>query len=128
MDYFGKKCFTNADVEKWQYNRPRMGTLEDALDFDKKTINQLLNRGDEAAKCAIGRIVDAIFFEYAESNRVNNDFYKFAETFYGEKKFNACMKAWLTSVGNSFWERAGMPQEQQPISTLLMFPNDEDDE
>ena len=128
MDYFGKRCFQSEDTESWWRDRPRMGTLADALEYDKKFINQLLNRGDEPAKAAIAYIVEYDLWECVENNKVNKSFSDFMQAFYGEKKFAACMHAWLTKEGNEFWARAGMPQEQKPISTILLMPNDEDDE
>lgn len=124
MDYF-KTYKSNKDVDNWYMNRPRMGTLVDALNHDKKTINQLLNRGDEEAKAAIARIVDCVMFEYAHSNQVNREFENFMREYYGDEKFDECLKAWLTSVGNDFFQRAGMPQEQKPISKIIMFPKDD---
>ena len=125
MDYFKKMCFQNEDTEKWAMNRPRMGTLQDAMAYDAKTINELLNRGDEAAKCAIAHIIMAMQFEYVESNKITNDFETYLKSYYGENKFQEAMNTWLIAKSNEFFENVGMSEAKKPISKIIMFPKGE---
>jgi len=114
-------------------NRSRY-SLDDALAYDQKFINELLNTEgknwteEEAIKFAIASIFDQVAFEYQEVNETSCKFDNFVQNRLGPVKYATLIREWLGMQTNEFMNRVGMPEEMKPATIYLFRPKKGDQE
>lgn len=98
-------------------------SLKDALEFDQKYVNKLLN-GEitEAVKYQIASIHGRVCAEHLDTNTTAKSFDDFLRERLGEKKYYQYTREWLNEQGNQFFMSAGMPEMMKP-STIYRMDN-----
>lgn len=106
-------------LDKWWYERPRYGTLEDALNHDAETIKRLLKGHDKEKSQAINEIVQHIIYEYLDSTKTSKDFEDFSIRYLGKDKYDEVVRMWLKEKGNQFANQVGMPELVRPMAIFM---------
>lgn len=110
------------NVAHWWNERPRYGTLKQALDYDVESIEKLLDHGDR--ETAI-HIVKNIAYAFDEHNTTSKEFEDFTISYLGKEKYEEISNAWLTQKTNSFFDKVGMPNEMKPMSRFIIDESEE---
>lgn len=110
-------------------NRSRF-SLKDALNFDKKFINNLLknDRLSKVQKHWIASMHNRVCEEYLDSNNTSKSFEEFLQERLGKAKYEKLVSEWLRQQGNEFFQRVGMEEEMKPSSIYLLNMEIEDEE
>lgn len=114
-------------------NRPRMGTLEEAYDYDEEYLNTLLNLEDlgenEAAKAMIASLHERAVYDLINANEIACSWDEFLRDRLSEEKYNKLMSEWLQMKGNEFSQKVGLEDEMKPASIYYFNPQaDEEDD
>lgn len=121
-----------GDMECYIMQHKSRFSLNDAVQFDKDYVNELLNKDykdpaeSEAAKYMIASIIDGLAFTLLDSNETANSWDQFLQERLGPKKYSKYIGEWLQRQGNEFFNRVGMPEEMKP-SAIYLFEKEEDD-
>ena len=139
MDYFDFDKYyggLSEDEEiknsKYEYrigaNRSRE-SLADALEFDKKLFNEILNKDnlDKVDKHRLASLALRSMNEFLETTRVNKSFEEFMRNRLGEEKYMQYVTEWLRERNNDFFQRVGMEQMMMPSSIYFMGSKNEED-
>lgn len=121
--------YEHMDIEiKVGEGRSRF-SLEDALNFDKKFVNDLLNKDklSKVEKHWIASMHNRVCEEYLDHCKTSKSFDEFIQERLGEKKYKQLVGEWLQRQGNEFFQRVGMEEEMKPSAIYFMGIGDEEE-
>ena len=136
MDYYDSDKYYDSLTDEENYEHMELEykvgegrsrfSLEDALDFDRKFVNELLNKESlsKVEKHWIASMHNRVCEEYLDSCRTSKSFDEFVQERIGQKKYQQLIGEWLRRQNNELFQRVGMEEEMKPSAIYYMGIDD----